>query len=213
MTPGAVVFDMDGVLVDSGAHHRAAWEALLGDLGVPVPPEFWRRTIGRPAGEAVAALLERALAAGEAHELSRRKHAHYVRLSRGGLPAVRGAVAYLATLEKAGVPCAVATSARRVDATSLLGGLGLLAHFRAVVAAEDVRRGKPDPEVYRLAARGVGVAAGRCLVFEDSLVGVHAARAAGMRVIGLTTAHTEAELRAAGAERAIADFEGLAWPP
>ncbi len=213
MTPGAAVFDMDGVLVDSGAHHRAAWEALLRELGVPVPAEFWRRTIGRPAGEAVASLLDRALASDESDDLSRRKHAHYVRLSRGGLPAIRGAVAYVAGLARAGVPCAVATSARREDATSLLGGLGLLAHFRAVVAAEDVRRGKPDPEVYRLAAGGLGVAAERCLVFEDSLVGVHAARAAGMRVIGLATAHTDAELRAAGAERAIPDFEGLPWPP
>lgn len=213
MTPGAVVFDMDGVLVDSGAHHRAAWEALLADMGVPAPPEFWRRTIGRPASEAVATLLDRALAADEAHELSRRKHAHYLRLAAGGLPAVRGAPAYVAAVVGAGVPCAVATSARRVDATRLLGDLGLLERFRAVVAAEDVARGKPDPEVFRLAARRLGVASGRCLVFEDSLVGVHAARAAGMRVIGVTTAHTEAELRAAGAERAIADFEALAWPP
>jgi beta-phosphoglucomutase len=213
VTPGAVVFDMDGVLVDSGAHHRTAWETLLREMAVPVPPEFWRRTIGRPAAEAVAALLDRPLDADEANALSRRKHAHYLRLSRGGLPAVRGAQAYVATVVRAGVSCAVATSARRADATALLGALGLLERFGAVVAAEDVRRGKPDPEVYRLAAQRLDVTAERCLVFEDSLVGVHAARAAGMRVIGLSTAHTDAELVAAGAERVIADFEGLAWPP
>ncbi len=203
---------MDGVLVDSGAHHRAAWEALLREIGVAAPPEYWRRTIGRPASEAVGALFDRAVTLDEARELSRRKHAHYLRLARGGVPAVPGAVAYLATLADAGVPCAVATSARRVDAVALLGALGLLAHFGAVVAAEDVRRGKPDPEVFCLAAQRLGVDATACLVFEDSLVGVRAARAAGMRVIGLTTAHTHAELADAGAERAIDDFEGLAWP-
>jgi sugar-phosphatase len=85
-------------------------------------------------------------------------------------------------------------------------------HFDVVVTADDVRWGKPDPEVFLRAAARLGRPATGCLVFEDSVVGVHAARAAGMRVIGLTTAHPAAELMAAGAERAIADFEGLAWP-
>jgi beta-phosphoglucomutase-like phosphatase (HAD superfamily) len=81
-----------------------------------------------------------------------------------------------------------------------------------VVAAEDVRRGKPDPEVYLTAARRLGVAPERCLVFEDAVVGVQAARSAGMRAIGVSTAHTEAELRAAGAERAVENFERMSWP-
>ena len=81
-----------------------------------------------------------------------------------------------------------------------------------VVAVEDVRLGKPDPEVYLRAAEGIAVRPRECLVFEDSVVGVQAARSAGMRVIGVTTAHTEEELRAAGAARVIDDFEGLPWP-
>ena len=80
------------------------------------------------------------------------------------------------------------------------------------MAAEDVRSGKPDPEVYLRAAEGIGVPPRACLVFEDSVVGVQAARRAGMQVIGVVTAHTEEELRAAGAARVIDDFEGLAWP-
>jgi sugar-phosphatase len=81
-----------------------------------------------------------------------------------------------------------------------------------IVTAEDVRWGKPNPEVFLRAAAGLEVPPTTCLVFEDSLVGVHAARNAGMRVIGVTTAHDGHELLAAGAERAIADFEGFAWP-
>ena len=80
------------------------------------------------------------------------------------------------------------------------------------MAAEDVRHGKPDPEVYLLAAGRLGVAPEQCLVFEDAVVGVRAARSAGMRAIGVSTAHTETELRAAGAERAVEDFEGVSWP-
>lgn len=110
------------------------------------------------------------------------------------------------------VPRAVATSASRLDAERLLGHLELRQHFRTVVTADDVHWGKPDPEVYLQAAAGLALAPASCLVFEDSVVGVEAARRAGMRVVGVTTAHTKTELTGAGAERAIANFEGLTWP-
>lgn len=211
--PAGVIFDMDGVLVDSGAHHRAAWRALLEELAAPpAAEEYWRLTIGRPAEEAVGRLLGRPLSPTEARRLARRKHDHYARLAAHGLPAIRGAPAFVTTLGTHGVPCAVATSASRWDAERLLGAIGLRSRFECLVAADDVWRGKPEPEVYLKAAEGLGVEPARCLVFEDALVGVEAARRAGMRVIGLTTAHTEAELTAAGAERGIADFEGLPWP-
>jgi beta-phosphoglucomutase family hydrolase len=208
----AVIFDMDGVLIDSGACHRAAWQALLEEEGVPLPPEFWRRTIGRPSEEAVSELLGRALSPASARQLSRRKHAHYLRLVGAGVPAVPGAAAFVSLLAARGIPRAVATSARRTDVTRLLGDLDLLRHFRVVVAAEDVQRGKPDPEVYLRAAQGLGTPPVECLVFEDSLVGVHAAREAGMRVIGVSTAHSDEELRGAGAERVLRDFEHCSWP-
>jgi beta-phosphoglucomutase len=208
----AVIFDMDGVLLDSGAHHRDAWRALLADLGVEPAPDFWRRTIGRPAEEAVAHLLDRPVDPDEAAALAWRKRAHYTRLAARGMLPVPGAPAFVASLAEAGVPRAVATSASRRDVGTLLARIGVRRFFDVVVTADDVRWGKPDPEVYLRAAAGLGLPPRRCLVFEDSVVGVHAARSAGMRVIGLATAHTEPELVAAGAERAIADFEGCQWP-
>ena len=83
--------------------------------------------------------------------------------------------------------------------------------FDVIVTADDVTLGKPDPEVYEVAAARLGIPAEACIVFEDSEVGVLAARRAGMRAIGVTTAHSEAELRQAGAESVIADFEGIEW--
>jgi HAD superfamily hydrolase (TIGR01509 family) len=207
-----VVFDMDGVLIDSGAHHRDAWRLLLQELGLTPVPDFWRLTIGRPAEEAVALLLGRPVGAAEAAALARRKRAHYTRLAARGMLPIPGAPAFVAALARQGVPRAVATSATRHDVEDLLADLGVRRHFDVIVTAEDVRRGKPDPEVYVRAARGLGLPPGGCVVFEDSLVGVRAARTAGMRVIGVTSAHTDRELEAAGAERAIADFEGVAWP-
>jgi beta-phosphoglucomutase len=209
---GAVIFDMDGVLLDSGVHHRDAWRLLLADLGVTPAPEFWRCTIGRPVEEAAALLLERPLARAEAIELARRKREHYRRLAARGLLPVAGAPGFVTALARHGVPRAVASSASREDVESLLTEIGLRAHFEIVVTADDVRQGKPSPEVFLRAAAGLGQPPGACLVFEDAVVGVLAARTAGMRVIGLTTGLTARELVAAGAERAIPDFEALSWP-
>jgi beta-phosphoglucomutase len=211
--PTAVVFDMDGVVVDSGAHHRAAWRAMLAELGITPADDFWRLTIGRPAEEAVPLVVGRALGFAETARLALRKRDHYVRLARNGPRAIAGVAGFLEGLAAARVPRALATSASRLDVDRLLRALGLRHHFATVVTAEDVVRGKPDPEVYRRAAQGLGHPPARCLAFEDSLVGVQAARAAGMRVIGLTTAHTAAELREAGAERSVPSFEDLTWPP
>lgn len=208
----ACIFDLDGVLVDSGASHRAAWAALLGELGVEPPRhDYWRLTIGRPSEEALPLLLGRRLPDWEAYDLARRKRDFYEAHARRGLSAVAGVTAFVEHLVGAGVPRAVGTSAGRHDVERILRGIGVDRHFRVVVTADDVSLGKPDPEVYVLAARRLGVAPAACLVFEDSLVGIAAARGAGMRAIGVATAYAGAELREAGAERVIDDFEGLTW--
>jgi HAD superfamily hydrolase (TIGR01509 family) len=208
----AAIFDMDGVLIDSGAHHRHAWRALLAELGAePADPEHWRLTIGRPSEEAIPLLLGRRVSGAEARRLARRKRDLYQERAQAGLEPVPGVVAFLESLARLDVPRAVGTSASRWDAERLLDDLGLLRYFDAVVTADDVLLGKPDPEVWTQAARRLRTPPAHCLVFEDALVGVQAAREAGMRAIGVTTAHTDAELRAAGAERTIPDFQGIQW--
>jgi len=209
----AVVFDMDGVLIDSGAHHRAAWQALLEEIGEePAHPEPWRLTIGRPSEEAVPLLLNRRLSDYEVRQLARRKRNLYVDFARAGLVTVPGVSRFVVDLARRRVPRAVGTSASGYDVHHLLARAGLLRYFDVIVTADDVTYGKPDPEVYLLAAARLRVAPERCLVFEDSLVGVQAARRAGMRAVGVTTAHTEDELVNAGAESAVADFEQVEWP-
>jgi beta-phosphoglucomutase family hydrolase len=207
----AVVFDMDGVLVDSGAHHRDAWRATFRDVGVTPPAEFWRTTIGRPAEDAVALLVD-GLDRAEVLRVVEVKRRHYARLSRRGAVPVAGVPAFVDALARAEVRRAVATSATRRDLAHVLDELGLRDRFDIVVTADDVRWGKPHPEVYLKAAAGLGVDPSACVVFEDAVVGVQAARAAGMRVIGVATAHTADELVRAGAERAVPDFEAVQWP-
>lgn len=212
MATRACIFDMDGVLVDSGAHHREAWRVLLDELGAtPARPDFWRLTIGRPAEEAVPLLLGRPVPEDEALRVAYRKRELYLDLARQGVRAVPGVAAFVETLARGGVPRGIGTSASRRDVDRALREIGLARHFDVVVSVEDVVWGKPDPEVYVLAARRLRVEPEACLVFEDSLVGVEAARRAGMRAIGVATAHDEEELHRAGAEQVIDDFEGLTW--
>lgn len=206
----AAIFDLDGVLVDSGPYHRAAWRALLKELGAgQVDGEFWRLTIGRPVEEALPHLLGRRLSSWEIARYSKRKTDLYHQISGGRFPPVPGAVTFVQALEARNIPRAVATSASSRSVQLVLRDLGLV--FPVVITADDVIRGKPDPEVYLAAAARLGVTPRACVVFEDSLVGVEAARRAGMRPIGLTTAHTEAELKKAGAARVLANFQGLTW--
>jgi HAD superfamily hydrolase (TIGR01509 family) len=203
---------MDGVLIDSGAHHRQAWRALLAELGAePADPEHWRLTIGRPSEEAIPLLLGRRVSGAEARRLARRKRDLYQERAQAGLEPVPGVREFLESLARLGVPRAVGTSASRWDVERLLDDLGLLRHFDVVVTADDVLLGKPDPEVWTQAARRLKAAPAHCVIFEDSVVGVQAARRAGMRAIGVTTAHSDAELRGAGAERTIPHFQGLVW--
>ena len=210
--PQAVIFDMDGVLVDSGAYHRAAWLALLGELGAePEDGEFWRLTIGRPVEEALPLLLGRPLSAREIARYSKRKTDLYHQIANGRFQPVPGAVAFVRGLQRQNVPRALATSASPRSVAAVLEDLGLTGEFPVIVTADDVERGKPDPEVYLAAASGLGVTPRHCVVFEDSLVGVEAALRAGMIPIGLTTAHTELELRKAGAVRILPDFQGVTW--
>jgi beta-phosphoglucomutase family hydrolase len=206
------VFDMDGVLVNNSRFHREAWRRLAREEGFALTdPEFWRLAIGRPVDEAVPRILGRFVTPEEAARLAQRKTALYHELADGHAEPVPGVVEFLRALAVAGVPRALATSAVADSAARILEGLGLAGAFTVQVTAGHVRRGKPDPEVYLTAAARLGVPPAACVVFEDAVVGVEAARRAGMAVVGLTTAHADAELREAGAAWTAPDFTGLVW--
>jgi beta-phosphoglucomutase len=208
----AAVFDMDGVLIDNSRFHREAWRRLAREEGFALTdPEFWRQAIGRPVEEAVPRILGRPVPPAEAVRLAQRKTTLYHELADGQAPPVAGVVAFVRALAALGVPRALATSAVADSAARILEGIGLAAVFPVQVTAGQVQRGKPDPEVYLTAAARLGVPPAACVVFEDAVVGVEAARRAGMAVVGVTTAHAAAELREAGAAWTAPDFTGLTW--
>jgi beta-phosphoglucomutase family hydrolase len=208
----AVIFDMDGVLVDNSRFHREAWRRLCAEEGIALgDPEFWRVTIGRPVAEAVPRLFGRPVGADELARLVERRHALYHDLADGRVAMVPGVLDFVRDLRAARVPRALATSAAPASAAAILDTLGLTDAFGVRVTAADVRRGKPDPEVYLTAAGRLGVPPEACLVFEDALVGIAAARRAGMRVVGVATAYPASELAAAGAALTTPDFRSVTW--
>jgi mannitol-1-/sugar-/sorbitol-6-phosphatase len=184
----AILFDLDGVLVDSAAWIELQWQRWAERRGLD-PAPFLRFCHGRRAVETI-----RLAAPGLDAE------AEVARLDPAGeavaapLRAMAGADRVLAALPAGS--WAVATSGPRTSAVARLRQAGLPVP-EVLVAAEDVHRGKPDPDVYLRAADALGVVPGRCLVIEDAPAGLEAARAAGMTCLGLTTTHTASELPAA----------------
>ena len=178
-TPQAVLFDMDGLMLDServvtDCHARAA--AVLGH---DLPDGYWLQMVG--AGDAVCrGLLVERLGEPAAQALLEQSGAFYTERVDAGIPHRPGIIALLEWLRAHDVPRAVATSTRNPLASHKLRQAGLAGYFEVVCTASDVAHAKPAPDVYLLAAKRLGVEPARCLVLEDSPPGVRAALAAGM---------------------------------
>jgi len=208
----AAIFDMDGVLIDTEAYHHAAWHRLCREEGVILTvAQVAERTLGRPVRESLPTLLGRPVDPSEIDRLTQRKTVFYEEESGGVVREVRGAVRFVRDLTGRGVRCAVATSARLQRVAPILESLQLADQFEVLVTGDDVRRGKPDPEVYLTAAARLDVAPDACVVFEDAPVGVQAARVAGMSVVGVASSCSPEALRTAGAQLVVPDFLRLFW--
>jgi HAD superfamily hydrolase (TIGR01509 family) len=177
--PDAVIFDMDGLMLDSERAINAAMARAARELGHDLPDSLWLGMVGR--GDAVCRriLCERIGDTG-AGVLLERSQALYEAMVAAGIPHRPGIVALLDFLDAHRLPRAVATSTRRGLALRKLEAAGLLHRFDAVCTSSDVVHPKPAPDVYLLAASRLDVEPARCLVLEDSPTGVRAALAAGM---------------------------------
>jgi HAD superfamily hydrolase (TIGR01509 family) len=179
----AVIFDMDGLLIDTEAVYIKAYTAGAAIMGVEMPLAFCHSMIGTPSPECDRMIQEFFGSAFRLDDFNRHVDGHARQLLEAGVPVKPGAVDLLAFLGERGLPLAVATSSSRRTTERHLGRAGLLPHFRALATRDDVVRGKPHPDIHLEAARRLGVAPERCLAFEDSNTGLTAAHAAGTMAI------------------------------
>lgn len=203
--PLALLFDLDGTLVDTDRHHVAAWSELLAEAGRTLTLEDYRtRVMGAP-NDAIMAFLFPEHGPERQAELADRKEAIF-RASVASLEPAKGLLALLGWAGRHDVPCGVVTNAPRLNATLMLAGLGLADRFPVLVIGEELANGKPHPLPYLTGMQRLGAAPANTLAFEDSLSGIRSAAAAGIYTYGMRTALPDAALREAGASAVIADF-------
>jgi beta-phosphoglucomutase len=191
-----VIFDMDGVLVDSYLAHRKSWQRLAAERGYTMTDEQFAATFGRTSREIIEHLWgDGQLPSEEITRLDDRKEQYYREIIREQFPGMDGAAELIDDLYAAGFRLAVGSSGPPENVELVLAELQRADKFHAVVTGMDVTRGKPDPQVFRIAAQRLEIPPNQCAVVEDAAAGVAAARAAGTRSVGLvSTGRTAAEL-------------------
>jgi beta-phosphoglucomutase len=203
----AVIFDMDGVIVDTNPYHKISLKQFCERYGYKLnDEELVNRIYGRTNNEWIRNLFgplskERIL------ELGEEKEALFREIYKPVIKPLAGLENFLKKLEAHNIPKAIGTSAPRSNVDFVLTGTNLTKYFPVILDQSDVEHGKPHPEIYLKTADRLKIAPQQCIVFEDSLSGVESAQRAGAKVIGVTTTHTHQEL--GHTNYSIEDFQHL----
>ena len=214
MTPAGfgAIWDVDGTLVDTAELHFDAWKIACEELGRPFTRADFAATFGRRNPEIMKVLFGDRFSPAEVDTIGVHKEELYREAAlKKGIALLPGVRSLLEGLREAGFRQAIGSSAPRANVDLIMKMTGTADFFTGVSAMEDTQRGKPDPQVFLIAAQHIGIAPARCVVFEDAVAGIEAARAGGMRSIAVTFVghHPEAKLREAGADRVVATMEQL----
>ena len=201
----AVIWDVDGTLVDTAELHFQSWLRLARELDKPFTRADFAATFGRRNPEIIRALFDSHYSEAEIDELGFRKEEYYRAGARRGVQLLPGVRALLEGLRDAGFKQAIGSSAPRQNLDLILDLTQTAPFFAALVSQEDTQRGKPDPKVFLLAAAKLGVAPTNCVVMEDAVAGVQAAKAGSMKCVAVTFVghHAPELLKQAGADLVV----------
>ena len=203
-----VIFDWDGVVIDSSSHHERSWELLAEEIRKPLPPGHFKAGFGKKNQEIIPGLYGWSDDPVEIQRLGDRKEELYRELVREqGVVVLPGARELLESLKAASISRSVGSSTPRTNLDAIFAATGLGELFDAVVSADDVGNGKPAPDVFLLAAKRLGLAPADCLVIEDAHVGIEAAHRAGMKVLAVATTNPLEDL--VFADAAVASLVGV----
>ncbi len=193
----AVLWDMDGVLVDTAEFHFQAWQTAAAEMGVSYGWELFKQTFGMNNRKILSMLLGELPETQVWMRISERKEAAFRQAIQGKAQPLPGVQAWLERLQRLGRCQAIASSAPQENIDALVDELGFRSYFSAIVSAYDLP-GKPDPAVFLEAARRLSTPPESCIVIEDAIPGVEAARRAGMKCIAVTNTNPRQALASAG---------------
>lgn len=188
----AVLFDMDGTMVDNTEYHKKAWQEFFKRHDMEFSEEDFRvKFSGKNNKQIFQMLFGEHISDEEVNTFADEKETIYRELYTDHVKPIAGLPEFLEELKQKGIKIAVATTAIKANRDFILNALKLNNTFDAVIGYEDVIKGKPDPEIFLKAADKLGVKPESCIVFEDAPSGIEAAKRAGMRTVGLLTSHTK----------------------
>lgn len=207
----AAIWDVDGTLVDTAELHFQAWQEICREQGRDFSRADFAATFGQRNPEIIRTLFGERFNPEEIAALGERKEVLYRRVASNGVDLLPGARRLVEDLHRDGFVQAIGSSAPHANLELILRLTGIADFFTAVVGSEDTQRGKPDPQVFLIAAERLGVPPPGCVVFEDAVAGVQAAQNGGMKCVAVRCVahHSEARLRQAGAHLVVETLERL----
>ncbi|MFC1861388.1 HAD family hydrolase [Chloroflexota bacterium] len=193
----AVIWDMDGVIVDSGPYHFGAWQYAFQKKGVEFTEEDFRHHFGQRNDTIIKSTLGENVSQDEIDDIADDKEENYRQRVRQHIKSLPGAIELIKSLPRNGFSAAIASSAPMENIKLIIMALGLDSSFQAIVSGGEVKEGKPSPQGFLLAAEKLEVEPANCIVIEDAVAGVAGAKRAGMRCIAVTNSHPRESLKEA----------------
>ncbi len=202
------LFDWDGVIIDSSRYHERSWNLLAGEEGLRLPPGHFQKGFGMKNEYIIPQILQWSRDPREIDRLSHRKEVLYREIVvKEDLQPLPGVVEFLAVLQDLSIPCAIGSSTPFLNIQVILEKIGINEFFSGIVSGDDVSEGKPNPQVFLMAARKIHCKPERCIVFEDAPAGIAAAHNGGMKVVGIATTHPANVLK--DADMVVSGFDDL----
>jgi len=214
----AVIWDMDGVIADTAPYHFKAWQEVFHKRGVSFTKDDFRRNFGQRNDTIIRNTLGEDILLSEIDVIATEKEESFRQRVKNSIKPLPGAIELMKSLKEHGFPLALASSAPIENIKLVTRGLGIENLFQAIVSGREVREGKPSPQGFLLAAEKLGVKPQNCVVIEDAIAGVRAAKRGGMHCLAVTSTNpkaslTEADLIVTNLERVTAsDLENLLKP-
>ena len=191
-----LLFDMDGVIVDNHVYHYNAWKAIAKNYNLDFNEKYYLNNMNGRAIREVVRFLQNDASEQEVRRIGIEKEICYRRLYQPYLSPTKGLLSFLSQAHGFNIPMSIGTSAPKENVDFTINGLGISHYFKSILDDRSVNKGKPHPEIYQKCAQSIGLLNQQCLVFEDALSGIEAGKAAGSKVIALSTTHEKSALNA-----------------